>query len=79
MDELWEFMEVAKLQTPRVRSKKEIATYPKKTVKHEEDGSVHITKVEIKPKSSGRERFGERTRNWKRFPLNTPCLKTKYC
>ena len=71
-------MEVAKLQMPRTRAKQgeeTAATYPSKTVEQSGDGTVHITKVEIKPKSSGRERFGEGTRNWQKFPLDTPCLQ----
>lgn len=77
VDELRKFMEISKLQNPRTRSKTKVLpeVRPSNTVKEEDDGSVTITKVEIKPTSSGRERFGSGTKNWGKYPLDTPCLE----
>ena len=57
VDELRKFMEISQLQNPRTRSKTKVLpeVRPSNTVKEEDDGSVTITKVEIKPTSSGRE------------------------
>ena len=78
VDELRKFMEISKLQNPRTRTSTKQAPGPiekTETVKQEEDGSVTITKVDIKPKSSGREHFGSGTKNWSKFDEDTPVLK----
>ena len=33
-----------------------------------------IIKMEIRPASSGRERFGSGTKTWAKYPLETPAL-----
>lgn len=43
---------------------------PPDSVKQEDDGSVIITKVELVPTSSGRERFGARTKAWRKHSLD---------
>ena len=79
MEELKRFMEMAKLQNPTQRRKqtKEEGTSNDKTetVKHEDDGTITITRMEIQPSSHGRERFGSGTKNWKKFPVDTPALQ----
>lgn len=59
MEELKKFMELSKLQNPTRRNKpKEEEPWTVKkveTVKQLDDGTVSITKMEIKPTSSGRE------------------------
>ena len=71
-------MELAKLQTPTRRNghKAEPQTVEKvETVAPQDDGTVTITKMEIKPSSSGRERFGTGTKTWPKFPTNSPALQ----
>lgn len=73
-----ELMEVAKLQNPTRRMKEK--EKPKQavnqdTVKQEDDGTVTISKMEIMPASSGRERFGSRTKTWGKFPIDSPALE----
>ena len=66
-------MELAKLQTPRMRSKKGEeggVAYPDKTMKQELDGSVSVTKVDQSPQEgSALERGPETGQN---FPLTLP-------
>ena len=72
VEELKRFMEVAKLQNPTRRSKEK--PQPKvysETVKQEDDGTVSIKKMEIRPSSSGRERFGSGTKTWPKHPIET--------
>ena len=40
-----------------------------------DDGTVTITKVDIKPTSSGRERFGTGTNTWPKFLSDSPALE----
>ena len=64
--------DVAKLQTPTTRRKaEEKTTLPNSatTVKESDDGNVHITRVDVRPSSSGRERFGVGTKLWPKFSL----------
>ena len=80
MEELKEFMAIAKLQVPTrrrdgVQPKKEVH---EDSVKEEEDGSLSITRVEFNPTSSGREHFGVRTTTWPKFILNEPVLQEFY-
>ena len=70
--ELRRFMDVAKLQTPTTRRKaEEKTTLPNSatTVKESDDENVHITSVDVRPSSSGRERFGVGTKLWPKFSL----------
>ena len=71
-------MEISKLQTPRIRRKKEeVAAEARtlETVKQEEDGTVSITRVEIRPQSAGREKFGQGTKIWPKHPLDAAQLQ----
>ena len=71
-EELRRFMDVAKLQTPTTRRKaEEKTTLPNSatTVKESDDGNVYITRVDVRPSSSGRERFGAGTKLWPKFSL----------
>ena len=79
VEELKRFMEVAKLQDPTRRNKEREEPKPKAvnqdTVKQEDDGTVTISKMEILPFSSGRERFGAGTKAWGKFPIESPGLQ----
>jgi hypothetical protein len=71
-------MEISKLQHPTKRNsskKEEPVQVPNNMVKQEDDGTVTITKVEVKATSAGRERFGTGTIKCGKFPLDQPCLK----
>ena len=51
-------MQISKLQSPTIRTKKKEVTPEARTpgtVKQEVDGTVSIKRVEIRPKSAGRE------------------------
>ena len=70
-------MEVAKLQNPTRRNKEK---EPKQAITHdtviqEDDGTVTISKMEIMPSSSGRERFGSGTKTWGKFSTDSPALQ----
>ena len=81
MDELKHFMTLAKLQVPTQRN---LMKKPKKDAGEEESvrelvyGSVEVTKVELKPTSCGRERFGKGTKDWPKFPMETEPVKRFY-
>ena len=80
VEELKRFMVVAKLQNPTTRRQKQTkqegtADDNTETVKHEDDGTVTITRMEIQPSSHGRERFGSGTKNWGKFHSDTPALR----
>lgn len=80
VEELNRFMQVARLQNPTRRMKgKEEPTQAviinSETVKQEADGTVTVSKMEILPTSSGRERFGSGTKNWSKFPVDSPALE----
>ena len=68
VEELKQLMQLAKLQNPTRRQQKEEKQKTEKVeverVKHENDGSVTVTKVNIIPFSSGRERFRKGTKSW---------------
>ena len=76
VEELKKYMELSKLQNPtqRTRNKEEPKVVNPESVKQEDDGTVTITKMEIRPTSSGRERFGSGTKMWTKYPLDTPVL-----
>ena len=76
VDELKKFMELAKLQHPtqRLKNKQESTITNPETVKQEDDGTVTIQRMEVRPTSSGRERFGSGTKTWKKYPLDAPAL-----
>lgn len=82
VDELKHIMALAKLQVPTHRRKAEEHTAKEDTneesVKELGDGSLQVTKVEFKPTSCGRERFGQGTKEWPRFPLETEPIKRFY-
>lgn len=73
------FHELAKLQIPTKRRRVE-EPEPKvvlpDSVKQEDDGTVTITKVELVPTSSGRERFEAGTKAWRKHPLDDPTIET---
>ena len=67
VDELKHFMTLAKLQVPTQRNvvkKAEEDTGQGDSVTELVDGSMQVTKVELKPTSCGRERFGKGTKEW---------------
>lgn len=45
-------------------------------MEQEDDRTVTITKVELVPTSSGRERFGAGTKVWSKHPLDDPTIQT---
>ena len=59
----------------QIQDKSAARSQAKQHCQGEDDGSMTITKVEIKLTSSGRERFGSGTKNWGKYPLDTPCLE----
>ena len=67
-------MEISKLQNPRTRTSTKQAPGPIEKTETVKEGSVTITKVDIKPKSSDRERFGSGTKNWSKFDEDTAVL-----
>ena len=87
VDELKHFMQLGKLQVPTKRNvlKKDedpecaemctVKELEDGSVKELEDGSVEITAVDIKPTSCGRERFGQGTKEWPKFPLEEEPIK----
>ena len=80
MEELKRFMELSKLQFPTRRRKEKEEPQAEKdskveTVKQDEDGTIIIAKMDIRPSSSGRERFGTGTKSWTKFPTETPALQ----
>ena len=71
-------MQISKQQSPTIRTKKEEVTPEARTpgtVKQEVDGTVSIKRVETRPKSAGRERFGHGTKKWLKHPLDTEQLQ----
>ena len=78
VEELRKFHELAKLQVSTKRRRveePEPKVVPHDSIKQEEDGTVTITKVELDPTSSGRERFGAGTKTWKKHPLEDPTIQ----
>ena len=70
-------MHLSKLQVPTRRGFNEESKTKtvEDTVKAEDDGSVTITGVEIRPTSAGRERYGMGTKDWQKFSCEETALK----
>ena len=68
-------MEVSKLQNPTTMLKNRVEQTPaakkQETVKQEPDGTVTISKMEIRAASSGREWFSSGTKSWKKVALDS--------
>ena len=69
-EQLRHYIKISKMQVPTVRNQggsNHPAETTEDTVKELEDGTVSVTEIEIKPSSSGRERFGKGTKDWEKY------------
>ena len=74
-------MALAKMQTPTTRIPKEEAkenAAPMDSVQYGSNGDVVVTRVDFKPTSSRRERFGAGTKGWAQFNYDEEPLQEFY-